>query len=113
MSNAFELRADGAGRLRASGQLGLETAIGALGAGLAALPKGGECLIDLREVSDVDSAGLAVLIEWLAQARARGTRLVYTNLPPALRSLAKLSGVEFLFPELPAPQSPAAAPSPA
>ncbi len=59
-------------------------------------------VIDLRDVSDVDSAGLAVLIEWLAQARARGTRLEFTNLPPALRSLAKLSGVEFLFPELPA-----------
>ena len=112
MSKAFELRADGAGRLRASGQLGLESAIGALGAGLAALPNGGDCLIDLREVNDVDSAGLAVLIEWLAQARARGTRLEFTNLPPALRSLAKLSGVEFLFPELPA-QSSSAAPLPA
>jgi phospholipid transport system transporter-binding protein len=112
MSNAFELQADGPGRLRASGQLGLETAIGALGAGLAALPKGGDCLIDLRDVGDVDSAGLAVLIEWLAQARARGTRLAYANLPPALRSLAKLSGVEFLFPELPA-ESPQVAPVPA
>jgi phospholipid transport system transporter-binding protein len=112
MSKGFELRADGAGRLRASGQLGLESAIAALGAGLAALPNGGDCRIDLRDVSDVDSAGLAVLIEWLAQARARGTRLEFTNLPPALRSLATLSGVEFLFPELPA-ESPAAATLPA
>lgn len=100
MSNRnFQLRADGAGRLRASGQLSLESAIGALEAGLASLPTAGQCVIDLREVSDVDSAGLAVLIEWLAQARARGAHLEFSNLPPPLRSLAKLSGVEFLFPE--------------
>lgn len=106
MSADFELRADGGGRLYASGQLNIDTASRALGAGLSLLPQGGHCRVDLGEIIDADSAGLAVLIEWLAQARARGTRLEYANLPSTLRSLAKLSGVEFLFPDTIAGQAP-------
>jgi len=53
--------------------------------------------LDLRGVQAVDSAGLALLIDWLAEAHKRGRQLRYTQPPPALLALAKLSEVEPLL----------------
>ncbi len=66
------------------------------GLGLLA-PGGGALTIDLRGVAAADSAGLALLIDWLAIARARGRTLRYVEVPEALRSLAALSEVEALI----------------
>ena len=48
---------------------------------------------DLQDVNRVDSAGLALLIDWLARAAARSCRLSYARPPEALLSLARLSDV--------------------
>jgi len=53
--------------------------------------------VDLSKLADADSATLAVLIAWSAQARARGTTLRYLNAPPALRNLAHLSDIDGLL----------------
>lgn len=53
--------------------------------------------IDLSQVPQVDSAGLALLVHWLALARAHGRSLRYAALSEALRALAKLSDVEALL----------------
>jgi ABC-type transporter Mla MlaB component len=53
--------------------------------------------VDLSKLVDVDSATLAVLIAWSAQARARGAALRYLDAPPALRNLARLSDIDGLL----------------
>jgi ABC-type transporter Mla MlaB component len=53
--------------------------------------------VDLSSLADADSATLAVLIAWSAQARARGAALRYLNAPAALRNLARLSDVDGLL----------------
>ena len=53
--------------------------------------------VDLSELADADSATLAVLIAWAAQARTRGVELRYQNAPQALRTLARLSDVDGLL----------------
>lgn len=53
--------------------------------------------IDLRKVNAVDSAGLALIIEWLKIARSRNITLHFINVPKQLLALARLSGFEFLF----------------
>jgi ABC-type transporter Mla MlaB component len=53
--------------------------------------------VDLSELADADSATLAVLIAWAAQARTRGVELRYQNAPQALRNLARLSDVDGLL----------------
>lgn len=58
---------------------------------------GAELTIDLSGVSAADSAGLALLIDWLARARASDKRLRYVQPPEALRALARLSDVETLI----------------
>ncbi len=63
-------------------------------AGLALIDAAaGELRIDLSGVSAADSAGLALLIDWLACARSADKRLVYLRAPAALRALAQLSDV--------------------
>jgi len=57
----------------------------------------GEVTLDLQAVPKVDSAGLALLIEWLGEARAKSRSLKYSQPPEALLSLARLSDVEKLI----------------
>ena len=56
-----------------------------------------ELTIDLEAVPQVDSAGLALLIDWLAMARARSCHLRYAKPAETLLSLARLSEVEQLL----------------
>jgi phospholipid transport system transporter-binding protein len=93
----FSIESAGPERLRARGELDFETAAAALKAGLALLPLGGRCTIDLAGVTSADSAGLAVLVEWLAAASERGGSLVFEAVPAQLRAIARISDLESLL----------------
>ena len=54
--------------------------------------------VDLGEVSEMDSALLALLLAWLREARARGQSLEFVRPPQALRTIARLYGVDGLIP---------------
>ena len=47
--------------------------------------------IDLMGVQAIDSAGLALLLEWQAGSKASGSSLTFSNAPSDLRRLAALS----------------------
>jgi phospholipid transport system transporter-binding protein len=68
---------------------------------------------DLQGVTVADSAGLALLIDWLAEARARQRTLRYLKVPQGLSALAKLSDVEELIEPSAAPETQPAATRPA
>jgi phospholipid transport system transporter-binding protein len=53
--------------------------------------------LDLKAVPNADSAGLALLIDWLAYARSQSRTLKYSEPSAALLSLARLSDVEKLI----------------
>jgi phospholipid transport system transporter-binding protein len=81
----------GAGRCKLSGALTLETVPWVW----RELATGGlrETAVDadLTEVTDADSAGLALLIAWSATRRAAGGQLQFTGTPARLIALAKLT----------------------
>ncbi|MBK6348782.1 MAG: ABC transporter substrate-binding protein [Proteobacteria bacterium] len=87
----FSIQRVAEGRLEASGVLGYVTAGRALPAGLALIPKGSTCTIDLSRVTEADSAGLAVLVEWLATAKSRGTVIRYECIPAQILAVARIS----------------------
>jgi len=97
VSGTFTLQPAGPGRLAASGTLDFDTAVAALDRGLALMRDGTDWQIDLSGVAAADSAGLAVLLEWLKQARAAGRGLVYLDLPAQLRAIAQISDIEELL----------------
>jgi phospholipid transport system transporter-binding protein len=81
------------------GELNLITVPTLLQAIIDRLPaKGSVAHVDLAGVTRTDSAGLALLVEWLRQARAREIRLQFHNLPSQLRDIARISD---LLPILP------------
>jgi phospholipid transport system transporter-binding protein len=61
--------------------------------GTAASSSAGTLQIDCAGVTESDSAGLAVLIEWLAAAGRAGRHVRYSNLPEGIRATAAISDV--------------------
>lgn len=87
----------GEGRYQVSGRLGFETVPEIWKKSLAVLDDGAASVIDLGAVTQVDSAALALVIEWLRWARSHGKQLGLVNMPEALRALARISEVESLL----------------
>ncbi len=54
---------------------------------------------DLSAVTEVDSAGLAVMFAWLREAKKRNVELTFCNLPKSLNSLAAVYDVAALLPQ--------------
>lgn len=55
-------------------------------------------VLDLAAVVNCDSAGLVLLLEWVAVGAAAGKPVRFRNLPPALVGIARLSNVDSLLP---------------
>jgi phospholipid transport system transporter-binding protein len=51
-------------------------------------------IIDLGRVACTDSAGLALMIEWIKHTRQHRTHIAFKNIPEQLLNLAKLSGFD-------------------
>ena len=89
------LRADD-GRWVLTGPLTINNVAGVLEASVGVpLPTTGR--VDLKDVEPVDSAGVAVLLEWKRRAVAEGIELAFENVPPTMASLAELYGVDGLL----------------
>lgn len=93
---SFQIAAAGPARLEAHGELGFRTAADALRSGLALLGPGG-WVVDLAGVTSADSAGLAVLIEWLAAVNERGGTLRFESVPAQLVAIARISDLDGLL----------------
>ena len=81
------------------GELCLETAPDLLQSMLGQFPAvGSEVQIDLEGVTRSDSAGLALLVEWLRLAEKQDITLHFHNLPDQLREIAQVSDLLPLLP---------------
>ena len=58
----------------------------------------GALTVDLGEVSEMDSALLALALAWLRDAREAKREIAFANPPEAFRTLSRLYGVEELLP---------------
>jgi phospholipid transport system transporter-binding protein len=96
---AFELRRSSLGHFEAHGTLTFANARRVWEEGLAALraDPARTLEVDCAGITQADSAGLVVLLDWLAAARHAGRTLVYRYLPDPLLSLAAISDVKELL----------------
>ena len=69
----------------------------ALRAGLGLMTGDRAWAIDLSGVTAGDSAGLAVLVEWISAARERGTSVRYESVPAQIVAIARISDLEELL----------------
>ena len=96
IKDAFVEVSPGAYRLEAPLTFASVTSLRPLGVALIHAAAG-ELTFDLHAVPAVDSAGLALLIDWLAEAKANSRSLKYLQPSPTLVALAGLSDVEKLI----------------
>ena len=77
-----------------SGELSFSTVSGALSESSLLFNGESEMIADLIDVTHVDSAGIALLIEWLGMAIHQSKKLEYRNVPEQMLAIAKISGLE-------------------
>ncbi|MDN5936295.1 MAG: STAS domain-containing protein, partial [Nitrosospira sp.] len=56
-----------------------------------------DLIIDLTQVTEVDSSAVSVLLEWRRDAGRRNRRMRFANMPQNLKSLVQLYGVSELI----------------
>lgn len=95
MSEA-KFEALGNGRFRVIGAMTFETAVSLLRQSEQPFDQP-ELTIDFADVSETDSAGLALVIEWLKRAQSHSRSLQLENLPAQLVALARISEVDELL----------------
>jgi phospholipid transport system transporter-binding protein len=84
----------GAGRYRVSGDLGFDSVADLWKQSLAQLDGSTDPIVDLSQVSHVDSAGLALIIEWVRWAHGNGVRLQLIKVPEKVLALARISEID-------------------
>lgn len=97
MTQTATLEALGDGQYALSGDLVFDSAPRLLAEGDIAFGALRRAAIDLARVGRVDSAGLALLLEWSLVAHAAGRVISYRNVPGSLVTLAGISEVSELL----------------
>lgn len=54
--------------------------------------------VDLSGVSHANSAGVALLVDWLSQARQRRQELVFLNVPVQMRAIIQVADLDAMLP---------------
>lgn len=87
------------GRIVVTGELTFATARDARQLGTLVLEssRAERLIIDCAAVARADSAGLAVLLDWLAWARRKSRVIEFQNLPQSLVAIARISEVDGLL----------------
>ncbi len=97
MSGEVTLEADGEITWRVSGPLNFKT-VPVVWDRTAELLKDSSTLVfDLQGVTRSDSAALALLIELRREARRRNKDIILRNIPPQLRAISSVSGLDELL----------------
>ncbi len=88
-----------AGRITVTGELTFATARDARQLGILVLEgsRADRIVIDCGGVSRADSAGLAVLLDWLAWGRRKSRPVSLEKLPESLLAIARISELEGLL----------------
>ena len=92
------LEASSPGHYRLAGELNFDSVPALAGRSGELFREPGEVRVSLADVTRADSAGLALLVDWLREARRRGRRIAFTHVPAQLLALARVSGVDELLP---------------
>ena len=99
MSELYTLNFDSNSKLfHVAGELTFATVNGLLEQGPKLFENHHELKIDLTEVTRSDSAGLALLIDWMRLAKEASKEIMFYNVPDQILAIAHASGVDELLP---------------
>jgi phospholipid transport system transporter-binding protein len=94
MNNLLTIVTESLGHAKVNGELTFPAIDKKALSSLSFLAGTKQVTIDLSGVTNADSAGLALLIEWIKHARTKRLQIRFKNIPEQLVNLAKLSGLD-------------------
>jgi phospholipid transport system transporter-binding protein len=95
--SSANIEALGDGRFRVSGVLDASSTPALLAAAEERFANEKSIEVDFAPVTESDSAGLALLIEWMRIARRQHQKLRFANVPAQVSALARISEVDDLL----------------
>jgi len=95
--SSFELNQTTEGGFELIGEMTFETAAQILKSSERSFAQHTETKVNLSQVDKADSAGLALLLEWKAQARNRSAVIRFVAVPDSLLAIAKTTEVSDLI----------------
>ncbi len=99
MSDLFAIRFDEDSQsYRVGGELTLDTAKAVVSETEHLFDNAAQLDIDLAEVTHADSAGLAVLVNWMRQAKQSEKNISFQHLPAQMLAIAKATGLDEILP---------------
>ena len=93
----FDLQDLGQGKFTLTGAMNFETAEEILRASETPFEEHTQLEIDLSGVTDSDSAGLALLLEWVTWANHSVREISFKGIPEKIRAIARTTEVEPLL----------------
>lgn len=97
MSNV-QLNKQQSGDIEVSGQLGFSEVSGVLKSSLTFFNGQEDLLFDLGAVEKTDSAGLALLVEWVSMANKSAQNISFQRVPKQILDIARVSGLDEILP---------------
>ncbi len=85
---------EGAGRYAVDGDLTFPAMDKKIVSSFGFLSTAKHITLDFGKVGNADSAGLALILEWIKHARTKRVQLRFINLPAQILNLAKLCGLD-------------------
>ncbi len=95
--SSFELKDLGEGRFSLEGDMNFETAESILRSSEVPFEQFTRLEIDLSGVKDADSAGLALLLEWITWANHTVREIRFTSIPDRVVAIARTTEVDPLL----------------
>lgn len=96
---SVELIADQGDRWQVRGDLTFATVLDALARSRPLLgTAAGDLCIDLAGVARADSAGIALLLEWMRMAAAAGRTVRFCGMPAQMHAIARVSDLDHVLP---------------
>ena len=93
----FDLKDLGGGKFSLSGNMTFSTAGSILRVSEEMFDEHTRIEVDLEGVEKTDSAGLALLLEWITWANHTVREIQFTNMPEKIEAIAKTTEVESLL----------------
>ncbi|MDX2425828.1 MAG: STAS domain-containing protein [Cycloclasticus sp.] len=95
---ATQLKKLDTGEVQVSGTLGFTDVAALLKTSMGLFDGQVALVFDLERVEKTDSAGLALLLEWMTLARKSGQSITFKKIPKQMLEIAHVSGLEEILP---------------
>ena len=96
--NGARIEVGEGGRLSVNGDLTFISVPGVIRDGEHLIGQGATVSLDLSGVQRADSAGVALLVEWMRVAARREATLTLLNMPAQMLAIARVSGLDSILP---------------